>query len=121
MGIYMKYGNIKGDATQREFEGWLNIDSFEWGLHRQFAKDQVGRAFNREAAQAHVKEITVTKEVDHASGELLEAATTASNGETCQIVFLRTGNPGEVYLHFTLTDALLQNLGIATGSSERPH
>jgi type VI secretion system secreted protein Hcp len=120
MGIYMKYGNITGDATQKGFEGWLNIDSFGWGLHRQFAKDQVGRAFNREAAQANVKAITVTKDVDNASGALLEAASTASKGETCEIVFLRTGNPGEVYLQFTLTDTLLQNLGLATGGSERP-
>jgi len=120
MGLYMKYGNIEGDATQKGFEGWLNIDSFDWGLHRKLADDQVGRAFNREAAQAQVRDVTVTKEVDHATGALLEAATTASKGETCEIAFLRTGNPGEVYLQFTLTDAVVHTLGMATGTEERP-
>ena len=60
MGIYMRFDNgnpIKGDSTQQGFEGkdgWMNLTSFEWGLDRAFAKDQVGRASNREAAQAHV-------------------------------------------------------------------
>jgi len=120
MGMYMKYGNIQGDATQQGFEGWININSFHWELERNFAKDQVGRAFNREAAQAHVKEIVVTKELDHSSGELLKAASTGFKGEKCEIVFLRTGNPGEKYLKFILTDTLLQELKLSGGEPERP-
>jgi len=116
----MKYGTIEGDATQQGFDGWINIHRFDWGLERQFAKDQVGRAFNREAAQAHVREIVVTKEVDNSSGALLEAASTGFKGEKCEIVFLRTGNPGETYLKFTLTDTLLQELALSGGHPERP-
>ena len=120
MAIYMKLGNIKGDATQQGFEGWMNIESFEWGLERKFAPDQVGRAYNREAAQAHVKEITVSKEVDASSGALLEFASTGYKGEKCEIVFLRTGNPGEAYLKFTLENTLMQDLTVSSGSPERP-
>jgi type VI secretion system secreted protein Hcp len=120
MAIYMKLGQIKGDATQQGFAGWMNIESFGWGLERTFAKDQVGRAFNREAAQAHVKEIHVTKDVDHASGELLKLASTGYKGEHCEIVFLRTGNPGEPYLKFTLKDTLLKELTVISSNSERP-
>lgn len=121
MAIYMKYGNIQGDATQKGLEGWINLRSFEWKLERKFAKDQVGRAFNREAAQADVKEVIVTKELDHSSGELLKATSTASKGETCEIVFLRTGNPGEPYLKFILTDALFKNLSLSPSQTpERP-
>lgn len=120
MGIYMRYGNIQGDATQQGFEGWINITSFQWSLERKFAKDQVGRAFNREAAQAHVREVIVSKEVDNSSGEILKNVSTAYKGEKCEIVFLRTGNPGDTYLKFTLTDTLMQNLALNSGAPERP-
>jgi len=120
MGIYMKYGSIQGDATQQGFEGWINCTHFEWGLTRTFAQDQVGRSFNREASQAQVGRASVSKEVDHASGEVLKTATTAFKGEKCEIVFVRTGNPGEPYLKFTLTDTLISKVGVE-GSSERPN
>lgn len=120
MGIYMKYGSIEGDATQQGFEGWVNCHHFEWGLHRDFSEDQVGRSFNREAAQAKMGTCTLFKEADHSSGEFLKTATTAFKGEKCEIVFVRTGNPGEPYLKFTLTDALIAKLAIQSGSPERP-
>lgn len=123
MGIFMRFGNIKGDSTQRGFEGkdgWMNLHDFKWSMERKFAKDQVGRALNRESAQAQAKEITVSKDVDHASGELLQAATTDYRGQTCEIVFLRTGNPGEPYLKFTLSETLLKALTLSPGATERP-
>src|SRR6266566_3186941 len=120
MAIYMKYGDIQGDATQQGYEGWINVHHFEWGLERKFAEDQVGRSFNREAAQANIQRCTVFKEVDHSSGEILKAAATAFKGEKCEIVFVRTGNPGEAYLKFTLTDALVARLNVRSGQPERP-
>jgi type VI secretion system secreted protein Hcp len=128
MGIFMRFDNgnpIKGDSTQQGFEGkdgWMNLNSFSWGLERKFAKDQVGRAFNREAAQAHVKEVTVSKDVDASSGALLEAATIDFKGKECEIAFLRTGNPGEKYLQFTLKNTLIKNLKVSSeGDAQRPH
>jgi len=126
MGIYMRFDNgnpIKGDSTQQDFEGkdgWMNLTSFKWGLDRTFAKDQVGRAFNREAAQATVHPVVVTKDIDASSGALLEAATIDFKGKECEIAFLRTGNPGEKYLHFTLKNTLIKNLKVTGQGDQRP-
>jgi type VI secretion system secreted protein Hcp len=127
MGMYMRFDNgsdIKGDSTQQGFEGkdgWMNLNFFKWGLDRKFAKDQVGRAFNREAAQAHVREVVVRKEVDASSGALLEAATIDFKGKECEIAFLRTGNPGEKYLLFKLKNTLIKNLNVTSeGDNQRP-
>jgi type VI secretion system secreted protein Hcp len=121
MGIYMKFGDIQGDATQKGFEGWINLTHFEWGLDRKFAEDQVGRAFNREGAQAQMGACTVRKDSDSSSGVIIQTAATEFKGQKCEIAFVRTGNPGETYLHFTLTDALIQKLDVATqGPNERP-
>jgi type VI secretion system secreted protein Hcp len=126
MGIYMRFDNgnpIKGDSTQQGFkgeDGWMNLTDFHWGLKRAFAKDQVGRALNREAAQAHVTEVTVSKDIDASSGALLEAATIDFRGKECEIAFLRTGNPGEKYLHFTLKNTLIKNLKVTGQGDQRP-
>ena len=120
MAIYMKFGSIQGDATQQGYEGYINISSFSWGLHRNFAQDQVGRSFNREASQAQMGRCIVTKDVDHSSGEILKAAATAFKGEPVEIVFLRTGNPGEAYLTFKLTDALVSKLAVNGDGQDRP-
>jgi len=123
MGIYMRYDNgssIQGDATQQGFEGWINLHSFSWDMARAFKKE-TGRAFNREGAQAHVGRVVVTKEVDHASGQILKTACTEHTGKKVEIAFVRTGDPGDPYLKFTLTDTLFQNLKL-TGqhSNARP-
>jgi type VI secretion system secreted protein Hcp len=114
MGLYMRYdnGSIEGDATQQGFEGWINLHSFQWDMSRAFTKD-TGRAFNREGAQAHVGRIVVTKEVDHASGQILKTACTEHKGKKVEIAFVRTGDPGDPYLKFTLTDTLFQNLQLS--------
>ena len=49
MGIFMRFDNgnpIKGDSTQQGLEGskgWMNLNSFEWGLEASICKGS-GRA-----------------------------------------------------------------------------
>src|SRR4051812_19348082 len=113
MGIYMKFGNIRGDATQDGFEHWINIKGFEWddAVHRDI-KTQTGKARNREAAQPHVSNITVVKEVDHASGPLYKSLCATPKAQECKIAFVRTGEGGDTYLEYTLTDTLLTGVQI---------
>lgn len=119
MGIYMKYGDIKGDATQDGFEHWINVTSFSWEAVTRDIKTHTGRGRNREQGQPHVKRIRVTKEVDHASGPLYKALVTVPKAEECIIAFVRTDEGGEKYLEYKLTDTLLQDLHIQ-GSAGAP-
>jgi len=111
MGIYMKYGDIKGDATQTGFEHWINITQFQWNnaVSRDI-KTQTGRGRNREQSQPHIRRITVTKEVDHASGPLYKSLVTVPQAKHCTIAFVRTDEGGETYLEYNLHDTLLQHL-----------
>jgi type VI secretion system secreted protein Hcp len=110
MGIYMKYGDIKGDATQEGFEHWINITSFHWDAVSRDIKTSTGKGRNREQSQPHVRRITVGKEVDHASGPLYKSLVTVPQAQECRIAFVRTDQGGETYLEYTLTDTLLQQL-----------
>jgi type VI secretion system secreted protein Hcp len=121
MGIYMKFGNIKGDATQDGFEHWINITGFEWGpAVQRDINTETGKGRNREAAQPHVANIAVTKEVDHASGPLYQSLCAVPKAQECTIAFVRTGDVGDAYLEYTLTDTLLASVDIR-GDHERAH
>jgi type VI secretion system secreted protein Hcp len=119
MGIYMKYGDIKGDATQDGFLHWINVSSFSWAnAVTRIIKTQTGKGRNREQGQPEVKQITINKEVDHASGPLYKSLVTVPQAKECTIAFVRTDEGGESYLEFKLTDTLLAKLNL-TGEGER--
>jgi type VI secretion system secreted protein Hcp len=121
MGIYMKFGNIRGDATQDGFEHWINILAIKWNdAVKRDIKTVTGKGRNREAGQPHVSNITVVKEVDHASGPLYKSLCATPKAQECKIAFVRTGEGGETYLEYTLTDTLLAGLDIR-GSEDRAH
>lgn len=113
MGIYMKYGDIKGDATQDGFEHWINVTGFAWdpAVTRDI-RTHTGHGRNREGRQPKISRITITKEVDHASGPLYKALVTVPKAEECKIAFVRTDEGGDKYLEYTLTDTLLQDFHI---------
>jgi type VI secretion system secreted protein Hcp len=113
MGIYMDYGGIKGDATQEGFEHWINITGFTWnGAVSRDIKTQTGRGRNREQGQPHVKQITITKEVDHSSGPLYKSLVTVPQAKLCRIAFVRTDEGGQTYLEYHLHDTLLASLSL---------
>lgn len=118
MGIYMKYGDIKGDATQDGFKQWINISSFHWDAVTRQIHTETGRGRNREQSQPRVKQITIDKEVDHASGPLYRSLVTVPQAKDCTISFVRTEDGGEAYLEYKLTDTLLKSLTL-TGDGDR--
>jgi len=119
MGIYMKYGNIQGDATQEGFQHWINITKFQWGpaVERNI-KTETGKGRNREPAQPHVANMIVEKEVDNSSGPLLRELCIVPKAQPCKIAFVRTAEGGETYLEYTLTDTLLAGVELK-GSGDR--
>ena len=118
MAIYMQYKGIDGDATQSGFTDWIKVESFQFGVGRGITT-QTGAAANREAHEPSVSEITVTKLLDKASGPLLQNVCTEKKGQDCKIAFVTTGDPGEKYLEYTLTNTLISGLSVSS-SGERP-
>ena len=53
MAIYMQYPNIPGAVTEEGHKGWIEINSFQWGVGRGISTP-VGRAENREASMPSV-------------------------------------------------------------------
>jgi type VI secretion system secreted protein Hcp len=121
MAIYMNYnnGSIKGDATQQKHEGWIAVNSFQWGVGRGISS-AVGNSKNREASEPSVSEITITKVLDQASPLLCQEDLITKKGVPVVIDFVRTGDKGDdVFLKFTLTNTLVSGYSMSSGG-DRP-
>jgi type VI secretion system secreted protein Hcp len=118
MAIYVQYEGIEGDATHKGHEKWLDIHSlgFSGGRH---ISTPTGSAGNREASQAGMSGITITRLLDAATPQIFTEAMTGKTGKKVVIELVTTGDPGETYATYTLTNTLISNYSVAT-EGDRP-
>jgi type VI secretion system secreted protein Hcp len=73
VAIYMKFGAIDGAVTTKNFEKWIELNSFHWGVGRAVGTAARG-AMSRESSEPSVSEVTVTKLMDTSSDGLFQDA-----------------------------------------------
>ena len=121
MAIYMKYGSINGDVTTQGFENYIELGSFQWGVGRGVSM-QSGSKQGREASLPSLSEITITKEYDVASGDLLKEAL-SGNVQEVDIVFTRTGTGGsgaQQFMKVSMKDVILSGLSMSAAGDGKP-
>jgi type VI secretion system secreted protein Hcp len=120
MPIYMNYNNkaIPGDATADGWVGWIELNSFQFGVGRGIASPTGGSA-DRESSAPSVSEITITKDQDSATGPLVTEAL-QGEGVTVIIDFVKTSQ-GKLakYMEYTLTNAMISGWSTSSGG-DRP-
>jgi type VI secretion system secreted protein Hcp len=121
MPIYMKYGSIQGSVTEAGHKGWIELNSFQWGVGRSISSP-TGNTADREASSPSVSEITVTKLNDVSSVYLVQESL---GGEAVEvdIEFTQTSTTGgtqRVYLKYKLTNTLISGYSTSAGGAERP-
>ena len=121
MPIYMKYGDIKGDVTaegHKGSDGWVEVNSFQWGVGRGISSPTGGSA-DRESSAPSVSEIVVTKAMDVSSYRFLEEAL-YGEGQTVKIDFCKTDKGQlEVYASYDLTECMISGYSVSSGG-DRP-
>jgi type VI secretion system secreted protein Hcp len=119
MPIYMNFDEkkIKGDVTTEGYTEWIELHSFQWGVGRGISTP-VGSDSDRESSMPSVSEVTVTKDQDKATIELLKAAL---EGEGVKVVidFVKTDKKPETFLTYELTDVLISGYSVSSGG-DRP-
>ena len=130
--IYMKIGDLEtaGDATASytgdagvSEGGWFAIRSFNWGAARNVSMD-IGNGMNRDAGMVAMSEISVAKELDGASENILSHMyVPGESGDTVEIIVTkpaRTGQGAEVYLHIILEQARIVNYSLSGSDGATP-
>lgn len=118
MPIYLKLGDIKGDATQKDHVKWMDIQSIQWYIARNI-RTVAGSTANRESSEPSISELKITKLSDSSTAKLVQEVCTGAAGKTVIIHLVMTGNPGKTYIEWTLTNTLISNYSIIT-SGDRP-
>jgi type VI secretion system secreted protein Hcp len=109
---------VKGDATAANWEGWIELKSFQFGVGRGISSPTGGSA-DRESSAPSVSEITVSKDQDSSTGPLLTAAL-QGEGVTVIIDFVKTSSGQLVkYMEYTLTNTMISGWSTSSGG-DRP-
>jgi type VI secretion system secreted protein Hcp len=118
MPIYVQYGSIKGDVTESTHKGWVEVNSFQWGVGRGISSP-TGGSSDREASAPSVSEIVVTKPVDVATTNFLNEALQGEGVDTT-IDFTKT-DKGQlsVYLSYVLNNTMVSGYSLSSGG-DRP-
>lgn len=122
MAIYVKYGNIKGDATHhahKAADGWWAAHSATYSVSRAISTP-TGSTQDRTPSHAHVTDIVVTKTQNTSSSAFFKEAT-VGEGVPCTIHFVQDGGlHGEVYMELILTNAMISHFNQHGSESGRP-
>jgi len=118
MAIYLKYDGIDGEATHQDHKKWIDISSMQFGIGRGISTPS-GSTANREASEPSVSEVTVTKLMDGASPKLFTESATGAAGKEVLIHLVSTGSPGNTYVEYKLTNALISGYSVSS-AGDRP-
>ena len=119
MAVYMKYGSINGDVTTQGFENYIELNAFQWGVGRGVSM-QSGSKQGREASLPSLSEMTITKQYDVSSGDLLKEAL-SGNVQNVDIVLTRTGTSGsgaQKYMMISMKDVIISGLSISSAGDK---
>jgi type VI secretion system secreted protein Hcp len=109
MPIYMQYGGIKGESVPGlPGPGWIEINSFQWGVGRGISSPTGGSA-DRESSAPSVSEIVVTKDTDASSPNLFQHCLGGTR-LGISIVFTSATKPGGPRHKLDLRDALIADI-----------
>ncbi|BCH35554.1 hypothetical protein MesoLjLc_74840 [Mesorhizobium sp. L-8-10] len=118
MAIYLKYEGIDGEATHDKHQKWIDVSSLQFGVGRGISTP-TGAAANREASEPSISEVVVTKQLDGSSTALFTESATGAVGKKVEIHLVNTGSPGNTYVEYTLTNALISGYSLSSGG-DRP-
>ena len=113
---------IAGDVTAEGHIGWIEVNSFSWGVGRGVTSPLGGSA-DREASAPSVSEITVTKVSDKSTANIIREALWGE-GKKVKIDFCKTDKDKfEPFMQIELENALISSYNCAGHggpSSSRP-
>ena len=117
MAIYLHVEGLEGDVTAAGHEGWIECDSFQWGVGRGITTP-TGSSQERESTAPSVSEVTVVKNMDKCTPKLFEQSCVGTS-KLIKIDLVQTGEQLETYMAYELTDGLISGYSVSAGA-EKP-
>ena len=120
MSIFVKYGDIQGQAEDSGHKNWMKVESMEWGINRSVASDTAIRG-GREVGSVTSSDIKIVRRADRATPKLVMEAT-LGDGTDVEIHVTQRGKGAgeETYLKYTLQNAIISGYFTAADQDQKP-
>ncbi|MCA9062710.1 MAG: type VI secretion system tube protein Hcp [Planctomycetaceae bacterium] len=119
MPAFMKLGNIEGEATDKDHDKWILIDSMSSPIFRSVpegAKDQ-----QRTKGETTLGDVVVVRQLDKSSTKLQESCANGTFFSSVEIHFCTTvKNKQAPYLTYKLSDVIVSSYSMHANGSGSP-
>jgi type VI secretion system secreted protein Hcp len=110
--MFIKIGDIKGEANDSKHKGEIDVLSWSWGLSQSGTAHVGGGAG---AGKVNVQDLTLTKYVDRASPTLMMACCNGKHYAEALLTVRKAGEKPVEYVKIKLTEVLISH--VSTGGS----
>lgn len=115
---YLKIDSIPGEATAKEHEGWIQVESFSFDMSQ--GGHNVGGGGARGAfGRAVHKSFLIMKRLDKSSPLLYEAVNVNNNLGKVQFHVCRTGDDKYPYFTITFEDVMISSVSLGGADSNQ--
>ncbi|PCH59462.1 MAG: hypothetical protein COC05_06925 [Gammaproteobacteria bacterium] len=112
MSIFMKIDGIEGNASDKNYIGWLTLISFSWRAQRKITSASSTRG-DRESSNTAISDLSFNRYMDKATTDLFKAAC-CGKGSTIKLVKTKTGtgNGADPFIEYTLHNAIVSHYAV---------
>ena len=111
--FFLKIDGVKGESTDDKHKGEIEIDSFSWGCHNQGTG---GRGGGSGAGKADFTDISLTKENDSSTHELIKSCASGKHFPKAVLTARKAGGEQQEFLIITMEDVMVSSFQ-SSGSS----
>lgn len=113
MAIYLKNDVFKGSSTTKNFENQIEITSFSWGAGVAVSNASGG---DRTSSEPNVSEITITKQVDKSTENLMKSMLRGESAGKARISFVAASKGTSVaYITLDIEEVIVSSVSMSSG------
>ena len=115
--IFIKIGDVKGEAKDAVHKGEIDVLAFSWGMS-QPASGHIGGGLG--TGKVNVQDLSMTKYIDLSSPDLMLACCNGKHYPEAKLVVRKAGENPLEYLTITMTDVIISSVSTGgSGSNDR--
>ena len=108
--VFIKIGDIKGEATDEKHKDWIDVESFSWGMTNSGTTHVGGGAG---AGKVEVHDFSFVKKIDKSSPVLFLHCANGKHIPDTTIDICRAGGDKQCYMKYELKDAIVSSCNVA--------
>ena len=120
---FLKLDDVDGEVQESQFEKWIEVDSFSWGVSQTGTSASGGGGG---AGKVSFQDLHITKPTDKSSAALFQGCASGQHFQKCQLYVRKAGGDpsgaSSVFLKIELEDILVSSIQFegASQGDDRP-